>query len=427
MGMHKLKPIPMERVMLVGLAHGSQTVWDVEESLKELDELARSAGAHVSGVTHQKLDEPTAAYYIGKGKAEELAKRCKAEKVDMVIFDDDLNPAQGRNLSEIFKVKVIDRTELILDIFAQRARTKEGRIQVELAQLQYLLPRLKRMWLHLSRQAGGIGGRGPGETQLEVDRRRIQEKISRLKQELKGVRATRATQRHARERNGIPVVSMVGYTNAGKSTLMNAMTGAGVLAVDQLFATLDPTTRQFILPNKLPILVSDTVGFIRKLPTHLVEAFKATLEEVIHADLLLHVIDVSHEHFEQHMEAVDTILQQIGAWGKPTILVFNKIDLLGNPHRVRQLVEHYPNSAAISAKNHTGLDALAEEIMRQFADRSQKFRLKIPIGDAHAIAEVRSKLPVLHERYTGKNAFIEAIIPETLFHRFSGFVVSESD
>lgn len=423
--MHKLSPIPLERVFLIGLVHGVNTVWDVEESLKELGELAVSAGAVVSGTACQRLDRPTAAYYIGKGKAEGLAALCKEQKVDMVVFDDDLNPAQGRNLSEIFKVKVIDRTELILDIFAQRARTKEGRIQVELAQLQYLLPRLKRMWLHLSRQAGGIGGRGPGETQLEVDRRRIQEKIGRLKKELTEVRQHRSTQRHGREKTGIPVVSLVGYTNAGKSTLMNALTGAGVLAVNQLFATLDPTTRQLTLPGKMNVLLSDTVGFIRKLPTHLVEAFKATLEEVIHADLLIHVVDLTQEHFQMQIAAVDEVLQQIDAWGKPTILAFNKVDEMGANQRVRQIVEHYPDSVALSAKNGKGLDDLVHEIERMLAGRLQRYRFKIPIGQAHVIADIHRVGSILKERYTGKNAFIEAIVPAVMTSQFASYIIDE--
>ncbi|MFM8809857.1 MAG: GTPase HflX, partial [Chthoniobacterales bacterium] len=280
-------PSATEKTVLVGLEHHGVSRWDLQESLAELRELAATAGAKVVDTVTQKLDHPTAPYYIGKGKAEEVAARCTETGAGSIIFDDELSPAQGRNLEEVTSKKILDRTQLILDIFARRARSREGRLQIELAQLQYLLPRLTRMWTHLSRQTGGIGTRGPGETQLEVDRRRVQERISRLQKDLEEVRKHRAIQREGRARHQWPVVAIVGYTNAGKSSLLNRLTNAGVIAEDKLFATLDPTTRQFVLPNKLKVLFTDTVGFIRKLPHTVIESFKATLEELRSADLLV--------------------------------------------------------------------------------------------------------------------------------------------
>ncbi|MDX2227867.1 MAG: GTPase HflX, partial [Verrucomicrobiae bacterium] len=403
--MHKVSPQSVERVFLVGLVRGDQSVWDVEDSLGELAELASTAGGEVVGSDFQKLEHPVAATFIGKGKASEMAAFCRENRIDVVVFDDDLSPAQGRNLSEIFKVKVIDRTELILDIFAQRARTREGKLQIELAQLQYTLPRLKRMWLHLSRQAGGIGGRGPGETQLEVDRRRIQEKILRITRELTGVRQQRAVQRHGRQRAHVPVLSMVGYTNAGKSTLMNRLTGAGVLAEDKLFATLDPTTRQVELSNRQVFLLTDTVGFIRKLPTHLVESFKATLEEVRQADYLLHVVDVSHRHYQAQIEAVETILKQIGAWGKPVVMIFNKTDRLENSEVLGHLRDRHPASVGLSALTGAGVEDLMQEIEILLRQWRPLIRVKLPIGEAALIAEIRRSGKVVRERYTNKSAF----------------------
>ncbi|HEX3817211.1 MAG TPA: GTPase HflX, partial [Chthoniobacterales bacterium] len=266
-----------ERALLIGLEKDGISKWDLRDSLDELAELANSAGAQVVDTITQKLQKPTAPFYIGKGKAEMIKESFQDRQVTSVIFDNELSPAQGRNLENLFSRKVLDRTQLILDIFAQRARSREGRLQIELAQLQYLLPRLTRMWTHLSRQTGGIGTRGPGETQLEVDRRRVQERIARLERDLEEVRKQRAVQRQGRKRHQWPVAAVVGYTNAGKSTLLNLLTGAGVLAEDKLFATLDPTTRSFILPNKQRVLLTDTVGFLRKLPHTLIESFKATL------------------------------------------------------------------------------------------------------------------------------------------------------
>src|SRR5438046_456874 len=323
-----------ERALLIGLEKQGVSKWDLRDSLDELRELANSAGAEVVDTVTQKLQKPTAPYYIGRGKAESIKESCQDQQVTSVIFDDELSPAQGRNLENLFARKVLDRTQLILDIFAQRARSREGRLQIELAQLQYLLPRLTRMWHHLSRQTGGIGTRGPGETQLEVDRRRVQERIARLERELEGVRKVRSTQRQGRKRHQWPVAAVVGYTNGGKSTLLNLLTGADVLAVDKLFATLDPTTRSFTLPNKQRVLLTDTVGFLRKLPHTLIESFKATLEEVSEADLLIHVVDLSHPRVDEQMAAVDRVTKELGAFGKQTLLVFNKIDLLQNDELV---------------------------------------------------------------------------------------------
>src|SRR6187455_502525 len=331
-----------ERALLIGLEKDGISKWDLRDSMDELRELANSAGAFVVDTVTQKLDKPTAPYYIGKGKAELIKDSFQTQQVTSVIFDNELSPAQGRNLEHLFNRKVLDRTQLILDIFAQRARSREGRLQIELAQLHYLLPRLTRMWTHLSRQTGGIGTRGPGETQLEVDRRRVQERIARLERELEGVRKVRTVQRQGRKRHQWPVAAVVGYTNAGKSTLLNLLTGADVVAEDKLFATLDPTTRSFVLPNKQRVLLTDTVGFLRKLPHTLIESFKATLEEVSEADLLIHIVDLSHPRVDEQMEAVDRVIKELDAYGKQTLIVFNKIDLLENPDLASTYCRRFP-------------------------------------------------------------------------------------
>ena len=304
--------------------------------------------------------------------------------MDTVIFDDELSPAQSRNLEKAFNCKVLDRTSLILDIFAQRARTREGKLQIELAQLQHLLPRLTRFWGHLSRQKGGIGMRsGEGETQLETDRRRVQDRIARIERELEVVRRQRATQRNARQRNHWALASIVGYTNAGKSTLLNTLTGAEVLAEDKLFATLDPTTRRLRLPTNQNVLLTDTVGFIRKLPHGLVEAFKATLEEVVQADLLLHVVDASHPEAEEQIQAVDAVLKEIGAEGKPTLMVFNKIDQLnGSRDVLSRFLERHPHGVAISATTGEGIPALLAELGSQLRPIREFIELSVPHDQA---------------------------------------------
>ena len=313
----------------MGVELKSDDTKNIRESLDELAELTSSAGGEVIGEGIQKVETRNPATYIGKGKAGEFAAFCKENNVDTVIFDDELSPAQTRNLEKIFEIKILDRTALILDIFSQRARTREGKLQIELAQLQHLLPRLTRFWGHLSRQSGGIGMRGgEGESQLEADRRKVGERIDRIERDLVAVRQQRETQRAGRQRNQWPLASIVGYTNAGKSTLLNKLTGAGVLAKDILFATLDPTTRRLHLPTNQNILLTDTVGFIKKLPHGLVESFKATLEEVVQADLLLHVVDVSHPQADEQIAAVNSVLNELGAGNKATMMVFNKVDQL---------------------------------------------------------------------------------------------------
>ena len=403
-----------ERALLIGLEKAGVSKWDLQDSMDELRELASSAGAEVVDTVTQKLERPTAPYYIGKGKAELIKDSFQHRQVTSVIFDDELSPAQGRNLENLLSRKVLDRTQLILDIFAQRARSREGRLQIELAQLQYLLPRLTRMWHHLSRQTGGIGTRGPGETQLEVDRRRVQERIARLERELEEVRKTRAVQRQGRKRHQWPVAAVVGYTNAGKSTLLNLLTGADVLTEDRLFATLDPTTRSLNLPNKQRVLLTDTVGFLRKLPHTLIESFKATLEEVSEADLLIHVVDLSHSRIDEHMAAVDTVVKELDAFGKQTLIVFNKTDAVENPEVTESYLKRFPGSVAISARTGAGVNNLVTALQEALSAWRLRSRFKIPVSESALIAEIHRVGHVLELRYEGDDAIIVAHVPPQL-------------
>jgi len=410
-----------ERALLIGLEQAGVTKWDLQDSLEELAELASSAGAEVVDTITQKLQKPTAPYYIGKGKAELIKESLQDRRVTSVIFDDELSPAQGRNLENLLARKVLDRTQLILDIFAQRARSREGRLQIELAQLQYLLPRLTKMWHHLSRQTGGIGTRGPGETQLEVDRRRVQERIARLERELESVRKTRAIQRQGRKRHQWPVAAVVGYTNAGKSTLLNLLTGADVVAENKLFATLDPTTRSFVLPNKQRVLLTDTVGFLRKLPHTLIESFKATLEEVSEADLLIHVVDLGHPRVDEQMQAVDNVIKELGAFGKQTVTVFNKIDQLTNPELADTYPKRFPNSVAISALTGEGVGNLVRALQDALSAWRLRSRFKIPASESALIAEIHRVGHVLELRYEGSDATIIAHVPPDLAQKLERF------
>jgi GTP-binding protein HflX len=416
-----------ERVYLVGVELKARHSWELRDSLEELSELATTAGADVAGDAVQKMAAPCAATFIGKGKADELSKICHGADVDTVIFDDELSPAQSRNLEKVFNCKILDRTSLILDIFAQRARTREGKLQIELAQLQHLLPRLTRFWGHLSRQKGGIGMRGgEGETQLETDRRRVQDRIARIQRELEVVRRQRSTQRQARQRNHWALASIVGYTNAGKSTLLNTLTGADVLAENKLFATLDPTTRRLRLPSNQNVLLTDTVGFIRKLPHGLVEAFKATLEEVVQADLLLHVVDVSHPQAEEQMRSVDAVLKEIGAEGKPTLMVFNKIDQLnGSRNVLTRFLERHPRGVAISAAKGEGIPSLLGELGTQLRPIREFLELAVPHDQAGVIARLHEVGQVIERNYEGETARFKARIPPHLHEEFARYFVRE--
>lgn len=420
------RPRVSEKAILVGLEQQGVSRWDLEDSLNELGQLARTAGAQVVETVVQKLEKPTAPYYIGKGKAQEVARECGRTHATSLIFDDELSPAQGRNLEKLTSRKVLDRTQLILDIFAQRARTREGRLQIELAQLQYLLPRLTRMWTHLSRQSGGIGSRGPGETQLEVDRRRVQERIARIERDLKDVRKNRSVQREGRLRHNWPVAALVGYTNAGKSSLLNRLTGASVLAENKLFATLDPTTRQVVLPNRQKILLTDTVGFIRKLPHTVIESFKATLEEVRLADLLVHVVDISHPHFHEQMDAVDATIRELDAQGKQTVLVFNKVDAVADRAIVESTLARYPGSVAISARSGEGIEDLIGELELRLSAWRMRVEFRIPVVESALLAELHRVGHVLSVRYEGEDALVTAHVPPESKAKFAAFEIASA-
>lgn len=408
--------VEKQNTYLVALQQGFQKDWEVEENLVELAELATDAGLVVIDSFVQRRSHPAPGTFIGKGKALELAQII--EPGDLVIFDDELSPAQQGNLSDLLDTPVIDRTQLILDIFAQRAQSNEGKIQVELAQLNYLLPRLTGKGTALSRLGAGIGTRGPGETKLETDRRRIRRRIADLRQELEQVRKTRGLHRRGREDTMSPVVALVGYTNAGKSTLLQALTGSDTFIADQLFATLDPLIRRWELKEGRWVYLSDTVGFIRKLPHTLVAAFQATLEEVIHADLLLHVIDASHPQVLEQTEAVHQVLQEIGAT-QPVISVYNKIDLVDHSLRVKE-----PDQA-VSARTGQNLDALAEAVC-QFFDADyvdQKYFFAFDdLGSAH---ELRQRAHILSEEFTPEGVLILAEVDRKTGAMFSSFRKSE--
>lgn len=411
--LYSSEPI-VETVLVVGIQQGRTQAWEVSDSLDELSLLCGTAGAEVRDRLICRIGRINPATYIGSGKAQEIADAVKTLGIATVVFDDDLSPAQGRNLEKIIATKVIDRTQVILDIFAQRARSHEGRLQIELAQLEYLLPRLRRMWTHLERQKGGIGMHGPGEKQLELDRRRIVERIDRFKADLDKVRGHRSEQRRGRRRHGWALVSLVGYTNAGKSTLLNQLTGSEVMADDLLFATLDPTTRQLRLDQHQQVLLTDTVGFIRKLPHGLVEAFKATLEEVGQADLLLHVVDASHPRVEQQIEAVQKVLQELGADQKPAVYVINKMDVPEAAAMGQVLRERLQPSVVVSALKGTGMDQLKDLLADQLRHRQVRMHLRIPHGEGRLLASLRTAGMIYATRYEDEYTVLDVAVPPRL-------------
>jgi GTP-binding protein HflX len=381
---HEVRRHARERAMLAALKRRTQRRADVEESLDELTGLAAAAGAAIGDRVIQERSAATPSLYFGRGKVEEMAQAARAGGMNLFISDDPLTPIQERNLTEALGIHVIDRTALILDIFAQRARTAEGKLQVELAQLTYLLPRLVGQWKHLERLGGGIGTRGPGETQLESDRRVIRRRVMQLRRELEGVQAHRRLMRQGRRRTGAPVVALVGYTNAGKTTLLNRLTGSRFTAADQLFVTLDPAARLVTLPGRRPFILTDTVGFIRKLPHELVAAFRATLEELAEADVLVHVVDATHPALEEHMAAVDALLRELEVADRPTVLALNKVDRLEEGQATAAFAGRR-DAVAVSAATGAGMDALLDAV-EAVLPAGGPVTLHIPHGDGAALA-----------------------------------------
>ncbi|KPJ57395.1 MAG: hypothetical protein AMJ42_04730 [Deltaproteobacteria bacterium DG_8] len=403
-----------EKALLIGTRNGSRMEWEAEDSLEELSRLAETAGARVDGTIVQELKKIDSSLFMGKGKVEEVRDLVSSHDIDLVIFDDELTSTQQRNLEEIFNTKTIDRTGLILDIFAQRAKSKEGKLQVELAQLTYTLPRLTGKGVVLSRLGGGIGTRGPGETQLEVDRRRIKERITRLKREIDKVRKVRELHRKGRRSISKLNIALIGYTNAGKSTLLNYLSHTGVLAENRLFSSLDPKVGKFSLPNSQEVFISDTVGFINKLPHQLIAAFKATFEEVKESDVLLHVIDMSNPHFEAQINAVNKVLEEIGVLPKKIIHVVNKIDSVTHKKMISAWVKKLENGVAVSALTGEGIDRLLSIIEGFVATSMQRVKLKIPFDAGKTIGQILGKSKIITKKYLDTGVIIEAEVHRTL-------------
>ena len=402
----------MERVLLVGVSLDNEE--DTIESLSELAELTKTAGGEVVREVYQNREQIHPGTYVGKGKLEEIRDIIEEDDIDAVVCDDELSPAQLRNLNEYLDIKVLDRTIMILDIFAMRARTSEGKIQVELAQLKYRSSRLVGLRSSLSRLGGGIGTRGPGEKKLEMDRRIIRERIAALNKELEGIKKSRAVARKKRLESKLPLACIVGYTNAGKSTLLNELTDAEVLSEDKLFATLDPTTRVYEYEDGQEILLTDTVGFINKLPHHLVDAFRSTLEEAKYADIIIHVVDISNPNYSNHMDVVYDTLKLLDVKDKPVITVYNKVDKLtddvigGNDARSDVTLR-------ISAKNHEGLDTLLSEIQNILNKRMVYIEKVVPYSEAGKIQNIRNRGQLLHEEYTEEGIYVKAMIPKDIY------------
>ncbi len=428
--LYDTQPInPPSRAILVGVKLRNALMHETEESLQELRQLTETAGIEVVCETIQPRNVPNPTYFIGEGKVEELKGVAAELEADAIIFDEELTPAQTRNIENMLEIATVDRTGLILQVFAQRALTSEARLQVTLAQLEYALPRLTRMWTHLSRLAtsGGSGSgalRGPGETQLEMDRRWVRRQISQVKKALETVEKRRQLQRQNRtEKNK---VSLVGYTNAGKSTLFNTLTGENVLAEDKLFATLDSTTRRVSLPDNQTILLSDTVGFIKKLPHQLVAAFKATLEEVTQADLLLHVVDISHPEAEAQIAAVDKVLTELDASDIPMVVVFNKIDQLETEDQFHILKTRYPNAIPISAQRGDGISELTEKLAEHFVSHSVTLDLSIPYTDGKTLDMLYKHGTVLETEYVAAAVHVKARLPSRYLKSVSQFAVQDT-
>lgn len=429
---------PRQRAFLVGVEiRGDPDLLNLEDSLAELELLADTAGLEVVGQATQVLDHPNPVTYIGSGKVEEVQALMEETLADVLIFDNELSPRHLRELEEKLgdKIQVTDRTALILDIFAQHANTSDGHLQVELAQYEYRLPRLTRAWTHLARQgggasgrsgsAGGVGLRGPGETQLEVDRREIRKRISMLKEELEKVRAHRMRYRSQRKRTRIPIIALVGYTNAGKSTLLNRLSKANVYVADQLFATLDPTTRRVTMPGGHDALVTDTVGFIQKLPTQLIAAFRATLEEIAEADLLIHVIDITHPNAKAQSQAVEETLKEIGAEQIPVVIALNKIDQLADPQMVDAALAEFENSVAISAKTGSGIELLVRAVETQLYETYLPIKVRLPYQQGQLISLFHEQGQVSFVEHGRGGVRMEGLIPGRLLTRFQPFLFQE--
>ncbi|OGX08770.1 MAG: GTPase HflX [Omnitrophica WOR_2 bacterium GWA2_47_8] len=410
-----------ERVLTVVVDYRPDDDWPLEDVTAELAELVKTSGGEVVTSVPCRIDKPTPTYFIGSGKVDEIALACQEHNIQTVIFSHDLKGSQQRNIEEILKVKTIDRTQLILDIFAKHASSQEGKTQVELAQLQYLLPRLVGQGIELSRLGGGIGTLGPGETKLEVDRRRISDRISRLRKDLKDLETNQNAKRKKRQDQGIPVIALVGYTNAGKSTLLNALTESNQVVADKLFTTLDSLSRQMVLPNNQKVIISDTVGFIHELPPHLIESFKTTLMEVTEADILLHVLDVSHPNFRRLHTAVMNVLAELNVHDKPMITVLNKIDKITDQSWLKDLQGNYESAVYISALKETNIDALTNLLIQTLSPLVVEVDVTIPIKRMDLVNLAHEKGQVLSVKYYNDTIHLRASLPAKVAAQFKSF------